>query len=194
MSKLDNRSMKDQELSATGEFVDFKIIHEDWDLHKLEDNSLLRSRVFLTGVLLEKESLSKLVEQMEAKEKPVLAMIFRTKHHFEVEPPISLRGLPDSKTYPVAELRSYIVDEDIDFKTTRQAWNIYELENGIKIKLRLSVTAVSRTNKFDSYGMPIYVIDSNIEGKTELPQSLQKRVKGKKLKMAVKAKKIVKQQ
>jgi hypothetical protein len=190
MNQLENRSTKNQQLSTVGEFANFKIIHEDWDLHKLEDNSLLRARVFLTGVLQEKESLSKIIEQLKAGQKPELSMILRTKHHFEVESPPSLRGLSDSKTYPINELRLCVVDEDIDFKTTRQSWNIYELENGIKIKLRVSVTSVSRTSKFDSYGMPIYIIDLNIEGKTELPKSVQKLVKQKQLKMNVKTQKI----
>ena len=74
----------------------------------------------------------------------------------------------------------------MDFKTVRQSWNIYELENGIKIKLRLSITSISKTNKFDGHGMPIYTIDSSIEGKTELPDSLETLVEGKKLKMAIK--------
>jgi hypothetical protein len=187
MSKLENRSMKDQKplLSATGEFADFKVIHENWDLHELNNNSLLRSRVILSGVLQDKEKIDKLIEQMKGEKKPVLAMAFRTRQHFEVEAPPSSRGLPDSKTYSIDELKSCIVDEDIDFKTTQQSWNIYELESGIRIKLRLSVTALSRTNKFDGFGMPIYIIDSNIEGKTELPKSLKTIAKDKNLKIGV---------
>ena len=186
MSKLESKSIKEKEMkSAKAEFADFKIIEEEWDLHKLHDGSLLRSRVILTGVLLHEKDLKKIIGKIEAGQEPLHGMTFRAKHFFEVEPLSSLRGSPDRKSYPISELRSCIVDEDIDFRTTRQSWNVYELENGIKIKLRLSVTSISRTSKFDSYGMPIYIIDSNIEGKTEIPDSWQNLSKGKKMKMHI---------
>jgi hypothetical protein len=165
--------------STTDDFADFKIVHEDWTLHKLADNSLLRSRVILSGVLVNKNLLSKIETQIKAGEKAAVGLSMNTKHFFAAEPPISLRGTPDSKTYSNEELKSCIVEEDMDFETIHQGWNIYKLDNGLKIKLRISVIAVHRTSKFDNRGIPVYMIDSNVEAKTELPERLRKLVREK---------------
>ena len=55
---------KSTEIHAT-----FDIIEEDWDLHKLDNGEILRSRVMLTGVLFEK-SINELEEQVKFGKKP----------------------------------------------------------------------------------------------------------------------------
>lgn len=165
------------------EFVDFTIINEAWDLHKLSDKSILRARVLLTGVMLDGK-IEEIESILKSSDKPLLGMTFRTKNVFEVEPPINLRGLPDNKQYSNEELRACITEKDIDFETIKQSWNIYELKNGIRLKLRMSIVTVHKTNKLDARGMPIYLMESSIELKTELPESLEKILAEKKSKQA----------
>jgi replication initiation and membrane attachment protein DnaB len=180
MSQIETNTVKKPNgLSTTADFADFKIVHEDWTLNKLADNSLLRSRVILSGVLIDKNLLSKIETHIKTGEKAIAGLSIKTRQVFEVEPPTSLRGLPDSKAYSNEELKSCIVEEDMDFETMHQGWNIYELKNGLKIKLRISIVAVHRTSKFDNRGMPVYMIDSNVEAKTELPERLRKLVREK---------------
>ena len=45
-----------------------------------------------------------------------------------------------------------------------QRWNIYELADGMfEMKVRNSPINISRTNKFDVYGIPIYLVDSTAD-------------------------------
>lgn len=153
-------------------FTDFTIVNETWDSYTLEDGSVLRARAFLTGLMLDSK-IDDIEALLRSQNKPKLGMTFRTKQIYEVEPPLELRATPDTKKYSNEELKACISVADIDFQTTKQSWNVYELKNGIKLKLRLSIVTISKTNKFDERGMPIYVIDSSIEIKTELPEVLK---------------------
>lgn len=155
------------------EVTDFKIIKESWDKHKLSDNSILKARVILAGVMLETK-LEEIEAKVRAGEKPRLGLNFRTRNIFEIESPIALRGPPDTKQYSNEELKKSITDRDMDFKTFQQSWNVYELENGIGLKLRISIVSVNKTNKFDERGMPVYFIESSIELKADLPEQFKK--------------------
>lgn len=157
----------------TGTFVNFRIKRESWNLYRIEDGTLLRARALLTGVLIEGK-LEEMVKQLKPGQKPKMGLKFRSRNIFTAESPAELRGKPDSKTYTTAELKSFIVDEDMDFETMREVWNLYELENGITLKVRLSVVTVNKTNKFESAGMPIYTIDLNTYIKVELPNHIRK--------------------
>jgi hypothetical protein len=95
------------------------------------------------------------------------------------ESPPELRGKPDSRSYTAAELKLSIIDEDMDFETEREVWNLYELENGITLKMRLSVVSINKTDKFEKAGMPLYTVNSNIDVKFELPEQMRKTVEEK---------------
>ena len=62
---------------------------------------------------------------------------------------------------------------DMDFNTIQQSWNSYELENGITLKVRISIVQVNKTSKFDERGIPVYFIESSVDLKTELPEHLK---------------------
>lgn len=155
------------------EFVDFEIVNEVWDIHKLPDGSIVRSRVLLTGVMMD-TTIKKIEAEIRSGKKPKLEMTIKHRSVFEVEPPQSLRGQPDPVTYTPQDLKPAIIDQDMNFNTVRQSWNIYQLSNGICIKLRMPLISVSKTSKFDSKGMPVYYIEFGIEMKAALPERLQK--------------------
>jgi hypothetical protein len=165
-------------------FTDFKVVSESWDLYKIDDGSVLRARPLLSGVMLD-GIIEDIETQLKEQKEPKLGMTFRAKQMFEVEPPVELRGNPDRKKYSNQELRECISSPDMNFETTKQSWNIYELKNGLKIKLRLSVTAIAKTSKFDERGLPIYLIDFNMEIKSELPEPIKKILAEKKAKTPV---------
>jgi len=177
-NKKNFKKIKEQEM-INANFINFTIKREDWNLYKLEDGSLLRARVILSGVLA--DDLKKIEENIKEGKKPELKLRFRSNRIFAVESPPELRGPPDFNRYTTEELRSFVVKEDLDFETIKEVWNVYELENGIIIKLRLSPINISKTSKFDSGGMPLYLIDANVEGKIQLPETLRKLLKEKTL-------------
>jgi len=166
-----------RKIMSTAKFINFKIKREDWNLYKIEDGSLLRGRVVLSGVLM-KDS-EQIEENIEEKRKTKPKLIFRSDRIFAIEAPPELRGPPDFNRYTTDQLKSFIVEEDLDFETIKETWNVYELDNGIIFKLRLSPTTISRTSKFDSGGMPIYLIDATVEAKIKLPENIKKLMKEK---------------
>jgi hypothetical protein len=160
---------KNQKLWAVS---DFKIISETWDKHKIKDGSLLKARVILSSVMLE-TSLNEIEARVRAGEKPKIGLAFRTRNFFEIESPPELRGEPDTKQYSNEELRASTIETDMDFNTIQQSWNSYELENGITLKVRISIVQVNKTSKFDDRGIPVYFIESSVDLKTELPEHLK---------------------
>ena len=51
--------------------------------------------------------------------------------------------------------------------------------DGIKIKCRLLVQTINRTNKFDDLCLPIYFIESNLDVKVNLPPKIEKIIENK---------------
>lgn len=51
--------------------------------------------------------------------------------------------------------------EDIDFKPIKEDWNVYELEDGRILKIKVVVARVLRTEEKDTFtGEPIYIVRS----------------------------------
>jgi len=56
------------------------------------------------------------------------------------------------------ELNNSIVQANMEFETIQEPWNEYTLKDGTIIKTKAQLTSVSKTNKFQHYGEPIYLI------------------------------------
>jgi hypothetical protein len=150
-------------------FVDFEAVREGWNRYKLEDGSILKTKFVLISAIMEK-NFKEIMERAKTEKGLKMGFGFQSHNVIGVEASVELRGQPDTKTYPLEELRSSIVNEDIDFEVITETWNVYKLENGIVIKVRNAPISVSRTSKFDSRGLPIYLVDSTADVKVTLPK------------------------
>jgi hypothetical protein len=150
-------------------FVDFEAVREGWNRYKLEDGSILKTKFVLISTIMEK-NFKEIMERAKTEKGLKMGFGFQSHNVIGVEASVGLRGQPDTKTYPLEELRSSIVNEDIDFEVITETWNVYKLENGIVIKVRNAPISVSRTSKFDSRGLPIYLVDSTADVKVTLPK------------------------
>ena len=157
-------------------FLDFKIEREEWNKYRLADDALLRVKMIMTGFYME-ETLEEFVSKIQPGKKVKLGLGIGTKPIYAVESPFKLMGKPDSKVYSTKELRESIIKEEIDFETTRATWNSYLLENGIRIKARINPISVSKTDKFDGMGNPLYLFDSGIDIKVNLPENVKSRMR-----------------
>jgi hypothetical protein len=154
-------------------FVSFQIKREDWNLYKLEDESLLKARLVLKSFLMEGK-IDDMETQIKLGQKAKLGVNFSPQVIYAIEAPSKLRGTPDSKIYSAEEYKASITQGDMDFETIKETWNLYELENGIALRIRTSPAVVSKTSKFESGGMPVYLIAGNVEMKIDLPDHIQK--------------------
>jgi len=146
-------------------FVDFKVKREQWNKYKLEDGSILKTKFVLINVLMEKDFEEKIKTARAKKEKVKLGFGIQSKNVVGVEVPPKLRGEPSTERYSSDELRASVVEEDVEvIEVITQRWNVYDLANGVfEMKVRNSPINVSRTNKFDVYGIPIYLVDSTAD-------------------------------
>jgi hypothetical protein len=147
-------------------YIDFKATHEDWSEYKLADGTILKARFVLIKVVDEGE--------YDEHGNPVYGI--NSINAVGVLVPEKLRGEPSETKYSRSELEASIVDEDIEFEKIKEGWNTYELENGAKISVKLVLVSVSRTNKFDSRGEPIYIFNIQPLMKGKIPEKLKKKV------------------
>jgi hypothetical protein len=67
---------------------------------------------------------------------------------------------------------------DIDFKELEEHWNVYQLSDGTKLKVKLILRGVKRLNQYEPDGTPIYVINSiNVVRAVEIPPEVKAKPK-----------------
>ena len=128
--------------------LDFEVLKEEWGFYKLADGSLLRIKFVLVNVIK---------EGVDEAGNPIYS--FSWTNVVGVISPENLRGEPSTRRYSPKELTESIVEEDLEFKTLREGASIYKLEDGTILHIRPVLVMVSRTNKCDSKGMPIYLVN-----------------------------------
>jgi len=72
---------------------------------------------------------------------------------------------------------------DLDFRTLREEWNEYETEDGTRIRVKLVVSEIIRTDRFDHQtDQPMYVVRSGnivvVKAPDELKEELRRRSQG----------------
>ena len=68
-----------------------------------------------------------------------------------------------------------IQGEEIDFKPLEEPWCAYQLEDGHRIRMKLIVTQIVRTNQKDGEGNPVYVARSSNVMSVSPPESYRER-------------------
>lgn len=162
-------------------FIDFSAEREEWNKYVVEeDDTIIRAKFLLTGAMVDKTMEGIMKEAKNPRGKLRIGFSIKSQNVFAVESPPRLRGPSDSRRYSVEELRASIVKPGLDFKTTSESWNSYLFENGMRMKAKLSPTSISRTNKFDSGGIPVYVLDFTIDLVLNLPDQIENILKKRK--------------
>ena len=137
--------MKMIDLSEYGHTRFERLKEEELNEYKLKDGSVIKVKPVLSWIKLQQKG-------------EHIATEIQIKYEKITDPAPELCGKPDSRSYTEEELSEFIIDEDIDFKSVRESWNEYLLEDGSKLSMRISLKKVSRTNKFNDCGKPIYLL------------------------------------
>jgi hypothetical protein len=67
---------------------------------------------------------------------------------------------------------------DLDFTEIEEHWNIYQLSDGTKLKVKLIVRGVKRLNQFEPDGTPVYLINSmNVVRAIDIPAEVKAKPK-----------------
>ena len=64
---------------------------------------------------------------------------------------------------------------DMDFKTIKEEWNEYQVNDGTIIRMKVVVTNIAKlTDKYDKEGNPIYLVKSSNVLSISAPEKLKK--------------------
>lgn len=67
---------------------------------------------------------------------------------------------------------------DLDFRTLREEWNEYETEDGSRIRVKLVVSEIIRTDQYDTQtDQPLYVVRSGNIVVTKAPDELKEKLR-----------------
>lgn len=135
--------------SDDGKPIDFDVVREPWQKYELNDTSTLKVKYVLTR-------LWKKIQD----NKPSYRIDGQT-HTVMLIPP-ELRGPIDTRTYSKEELESSIVQDEVRYNTISEEWYEYIVDDGTRIRLKMTVTRIAKTSKFDRQGEPVYLVDNNV--------------------------------
>jgi hypothetical protein len=136
--------------------LNFKVIKEDWFVYKLKDGTILRVKPVLVKAFE--------TDQVGPDGKKIFEFV--GQNIVTVSSPENLKGTPTLPLpSPESALKLDKEEVEIDETVYEPQWNIYELENGQRIKTKIVITHVYRIkNKYDEWGNPYYIIQSTAIG------------------------------
>ncbi len=135
------------------EYEDFEIEKEGWNIYRLNDGTLLKLRQVLLTLKLDPSNQSMM---------PNISNLL-----MGVMPAPSLKGEPSPQQYSPEELSNSIVERNMKYETLLETPSEYKTKSGLNLMLRLSEVVVSRTNKFDSTGYPVYLVNTQLQIQVE---------------------------
>lgn len=160
MAKLEDVTIPEKIL------VGFKVNNENWSVFQLVDGTTLKVKFVLINVLVKRSG-----KGFEGS--------LQSQNVLGVYAPEDLRGKP-SEPYTKEELGKSIVKDDVDVrKVIHQPWNEYELDDGLLLKIKIVPFHIARTNKYDTEGMPIYLVQTTaiVKGKRTTKSKQKKKKK-----------------
>jgi len=137
-------------LNLDRHYLDFDAEVEDWGIYRLADGSELRLRQDVLAVRDIGEP-GPGQHQISA-EFGVLQMSVRS--------PPNLRGTPSVQQLSAEDLAGAIVARNLRFEVVRDMTSEYRIAGGGRVALHLTINSISRTDKFDSFGEPRYLVSS----------------------------------
>ncbi|MCW3989319.1 MAG: hypothetical protein NWE88_04505 [Candidatus Bathyarchaeota archaeon] len=158
--------------------VPFKVIKEPIYKYKFADGGILHSKYTLIMVHFEKNLDEMLEEQKENTSS--LGTGINMKHHITmgIDCPDEMKGVPNR--IKGENLRERVIEEDVDIIEPHEPFFEYKLANGFRLKGKIVLMNVDKTDRFDKMGIPVYLIDNTVEMKITIPKKLQKKIPKKK--------------
>jgi hypothetical protein len=156
--------------------INFKVIREPFNKYKLGDGVYLVSKFVLIMVHFEKD-IEKILKNNENLNNIQTGVNLKNQVLLGIDGPDDMKGIPNN--IEGTNLREHIINDDVEILESQESFFEYELENGFIIKGKTVVINVSKTDLFNSEGMPIYLVDHSVQFKISLPQKLQEKFKKK---------------
>jgi len=65
--------------------------------------------------------------------------------------------------------------EDMEFKSVREDWSEYQVEDGFTVRIKLVVSSILKTQERDPQGNPVYIVQSTNIVKVLPPESYSRK-------------------
>lgn len=135
--------------------LDFDVVREPWNKYELTDGAFIKVKVVVTKIRKEQVD-EKTVNYGSDSQNIVVVLTEET-------------GTPDSKVYSPEEIQESLIKRDIRYTTVSEEWNEYVADDGARLRIKITLTSVSKTNKFDKNGAPIYFVETGMMGQVRKP-------------------------
>jgi hypothetical protein len=145
-------------LSIQEKPLDFDVDREPWNKYEVSDHTTIKTKYVITKVTK--------VSSGGQTNYRIDGQTLTTVLNMSGE-----KGPADNKIYNPEELKSEIKFPNMRYTTIAEEWNEYRVDDGAVIRLKATVSAVAKTNRFDLNGDPIYLIDNNVMLQVRPPQS-----------------------
>jgi len=130
--------------------MEFTVISEPWTKYKLED----QTKLFVKLVVV------KVVRGLNEQGQPSYNM--NAQNIIATHGAPNLRGQPTTTQLNLADPTSYRVVASLDFdRVGDEKWNEYHLTDGTVLKARLELSNVSRIDKYQGDGDPVYLVNTS---------------------------------
>lgn len=125
-------------------FLQFKVIDEPWNEYKLEDGSILRIRLIMSGLMKEDGQ----------------TYAIQVSKVFNVIPNEQYVGIASPPLKESERIDDFIEAEDLKILSRTDNWNEYEVPpENLKLNVKGELVSVSRTSRHDDRGIPVYSAD-----------------------------------
>jgi hypothetical protein len=147
-----------------GEDIDFDVVKEDWNIYKFADGGILKVRLILGKIFK--------TGRYNPAGEPIYSFGIQTLA--AITTPAEMKGSPTTPPPSIEELEKSATEE-VDFTSIKEEWNQYRINDGSTVQIKLSVTKVLKTNKFDQLGYPYYLNKSETLTRINVPPELWKK-------------------
>jgi len=138
--------------SAKEELLPFKILNEKYHMFESEDGSIISAKFVLIHIV----------------KMPAQKGMDKSGYYFQSQFVTGVWALPKNrgerdKSYTTDELAKFIEKENLMFKQIQDGGsNLYETDE-FNLLINYRVKQIDKTSKFDSMGVPAYIIRSESE-------------------------------
>jgi hypothetical protein len=127
-------------------YANFKTVKEDWSVYLLEDETIVKIKVFPLKFLKQGNN-----------------YLMNTSGAMTVFSAPELKGEPSRMAPPSqADLAKELDKLDMSFKTIDEPWNEYLLDDIIKWSVKTIAVTVASTKTHDPEGEPVYVVNQQV--------------------------------
>jgi hypothetical protein len=141
----------------------FEVTHEGWSIYETKDRAVIKLKLVLLKLFL-----TRLDEAGNANFRAGTNVILT------VSVPPSMKGRRSDGPISAKEVAESIVESDMPFKTVREDWNEYKIDDGT-VSVKPVATVISKSSKFDMNGDPIYNVQHQSIVKGNVPRKSRKK-------------------